>query len=123
MQHNIKMKLTHIKRKTDCVRNEKVLQRVKKEWNIIRRKANWIGHILRGNFLLKQVIEGKIEGEVEAVGRQGRRCKQLLDDLKETRELWKLKEEALDCTVWRTRFGRGCGPVVKQNTERIDYRF
>jgi hypothetical protein len=63
MQHNIKMKLTHIKRKTDCVRNEKVLQRVKKERNIIRtikrRKANWIGHILRGNFLLKQVIEGK----------------------------------------------------------------
>jgi hypothetical protein len=35
------------------------------------------------------------------IGREGRRCKQLLDDLKETRGYWKLKEEALDCTLWR----------------------
>jgi transposase InsO family protein len=28
-----------------------------------------------------------------------------------------LKEEALDRTLWRTRFGRGYGPVVRQNTE------
>jgi hypothetical protein len=28
-----------------------------------------------------------------------------------------LKEEALDCTLWRTRFGRGYGPVVRQTTE------
>jgi hypothetical protein len=51
---------------TDRVRNEEVLQRVKEERNIVhtikRRKANWIGHILRGNWLLKHVIEGKIEG-------------------------------------------------------------
>ena len=50
---------------TDRVRNEEVLQRVKEEKNIIstikRRKANWIGHILRRNCLLKHVIEGKIE--------------------------------------------------------------
>jgi hypothetical protein len=39
-------------------------------------------------------------------GRQGRRCKQLLDDLKENRGYWKLKAEAVDHTVWRTRFGR-----------------
>jgi hypothetical protein len=47
---------------TDCVRKE-VLHRVKEERNIVhtikRRKANWIGHILRSNCLLKQVIEGK----------------------------------------------------------------
>jgi hypothetical protein len=49
--------------------------------------------------------------------RRGRRRKQLVDDLKETREYWKLKEEALDHTVWRTRFGRGCGPVARQNAE------
>jgi len=30
-----------------------------------------------------------------------------------------LKEEALDRTMWRNRFGRGFGPVVRQNTERI----
>jgi len=28
-----------------------------------------------------------------------------------------LKEEELDRTVWRTGFGRGCGPVVRQATE------
>jgi len=38
---------------------------------IKRKKANWIGHILRGNWLLKHVIEGKIKGrkdEEEDVG-------------------------------------------------------
>jgi hypothetical protein len=48
------------------VRNEKVLYRVKEERNIVhtikRRKANWIGHIVRRNCLLKHVIEGKLEG-------------------------------------------------------------
>jgi hypothetical protein len=43
----------------------------------------------------------------EITGSWGRRHKQLLGDLKEKRRYWKLKEEALDCTVWRTRFGRG----------------
>ena len=47
-------------------------------------------------------------------GRQGRRLEQLLDDLKEKRGYWQLKEEALDHTLWRTRFGRICGPVVRQ---------
>jgi predicted urease superfamily metal-dependent hydrolase len=37
-----------------------------------------------------------IEGDIEGIGRQGRRHKQLLDDLKQTRRYWKLKEEALD---------------------------
>jgi hypothetical protein len=105
---------------TDRVRNEEVLHRVKEERNIVktikRRKANWIGHILRRNCLLKQVIEGKLEGRVEMTGRRGRRRKQLLDDFKEKRRHWKLKEEALDRTQWRTRFGRGYGPVVRQTT-------
>jgi hypothetical protein len=39
-------------------------------------------------------------------GRRGRSHKQLLDDLKEKRGYWKLKEEALDHTLWRTLFGR-----------------
>jgi hypothetical protein len=46
-------------------------------------------------------------------GKQGRICKHLLDDLREIKGYWKLKEEALDCTVWRTHFGRGYGPVVR----------
>jgi hypothetical protein len=49
-------------------------------------------------------------------GRQGRRRKQLLGDLKETRGDWKLKEEAPDRTVWRTGFARCCGPVIRQTT-------
>jgi len=49
--------------------------------------------------------------------RRGRRRKKLLDDLKDRRGYYHLKEEALDSTVWRNRFGRGFGPVVRQNTE------
>jgi hypothetical protein len=60
---------------------------VKEERNIVhtikRRKANWIGHVLRRNCLLKLVVKGKIAGRVEMTGRRGRRRKQLLDDLKE----------------------------------------
>ena len=38
------------------------------------------------------------------------------NDLKE-REDTLLKEEALDHTMWRARFGRGFGPVVRQTTK------
>jgi len=44
--------------------------------------------------------------------RRGRRCKKLLDDLKDRRGYCQLKEEAVDRTRWRNRFGRGFGPVV-----------
>jgi hypothetical protein len=54
---------------TDRVRNEEVLHRVKQERNslhtIKRRKANWIGHILHRNCLLKHVIEGETERRIE----------------------------------------------------------
>ena len=53
---------------------------------ISKRKSNWIGHILRRNYLLQQVIEGKVKGETEVTGRRGRRRRKLLDDLKERRE-------------------------------------
>jgi hypothetical protein len=66
---------------------------------------------------VKHVIEGQLEVRIEMTGRQRRRRKQLLDDLKENRSYWKLKEEALDRTVWRTRFGRDYGPVVRQIAE------
>jgi hypothetical protein len=63
------------------------------------------------------VIEGKIEGRREVTGRRGRRCKQLLDDLKEKRGYCKLKEEALDSSLWRTGCGRVYGPVVRRPTD------
>jgi hypothetical protein len=50
-------------------------------------------------------------------GRQGRRCKKLLDDLNERRGYCHLKEQALDRTMWRARFGRDFGPVVRQTTK------
>ena len=50
-------------------------------------------------------------------GRRGRRSRKLLDDLKDRREYSHLKEEALDRTVWRARFGGGFGPVVRQTIE------
>ena len=79
-------------------------------------KANWIGHILRRNCLLQKVIEGRIKGQIEVTRRRGRRHKKLLDDLKDRRGYCQLKEEALDRTAWRNRFGRCFGPVVWQIT-------
>ena len=75
------------------------------------------GHILRRNCLLQRVTEGKIQGGIEVIGRQGRRRRKLLDDLKERRGYSHLKEEALDRTMWRACFGRGFGPVVRQTTK------
>jgi inosine/xanthosine triphosphate pyrophosphatase family protein len=53
---------------TDCLKNEKVLQRVKEERNILHaikcRKANYVGHILCRNCLIKHVVEGKIKGRI-----------------------------------------------------------
>jgi hypothetical protein len=51
------------------------------------------------------------------MGRRGRRSKQLLDGLKETRRYWILKEAELDRTLWRSGFVRGYGPVVRQTGE------
>jgi hypothetical protein len=74
---------------TDHLRNEEVLLRVKEQRNILheirKRKADWIGHILRRNCPLQQVIEGKVKGGMEVTGRRGRRRKKLLDDRKERR--------------------------------------
>jgi len=106
---------------TDYVRDEEVLLRVKKQRNILheirKRKVNWIGHILRRNCLLQRVIEGKIKRGIEVTGRRGRKRRKLLDDLKERRGYSQLNEDAPDCSMWRARFGRGFGPVVRQTTK------
>ena len=71
------------------MRNEDVLLRVKEQRNILheirKRKANWLGHILRRNCLLQRVIERKMKGGIEVTGRRGRRRRKLVDDLKERR--------------------------------------
>ena len=52
---------------TDKITNEEVLRRVGEKRSmletIVRRKKNWIGHIMRGDGLMKEVIEGKMEGK------------------------------------------------------------
>jgi hypothetical protein len=57
------------------VRNEEALLRVSEQRNILhkirKRKANWIGHFLRRNCLLREVIEGKIKGRIEVMRRRG----------------------------------------------------
>jgi hypothetical protein len=106
---------------TDDVRNEDVLLRVKGHRNILheihKQKVNWIGHILHRNCLLQRVTERKIQEGIEVTGRQGRRHRKLLDEFKERRRYSYLKEEALDHTMWRARFGRGFGPMVRQTTK------
>ena len=53
-------------------------------------------------------------------GRRGRRRRKLLDNLKERRGYSHLKEEALDRTMWRARFGRGFGPVIRGITKEMN---
>ena len=72
---------------------------------------------MRRNCLLQRVIEGKTKVGIEVTGRRGRRRRKLLDDLKERRGYSHLKEEALDRTMWRARFGRGFRPVVRQTAK------
>jgi hypothetical protein len=89
------------------VKNE-VFLRVKEQRKILhgtsKQKANWIGHILRRNCLLRQVIEGKIKGVIELTGRRGRRRRKLLDDLKERRGYSDLKNSRshyVESSLWK----------------------
>jgi len=63
-----------------------------------------------------------MEGRIEVAGRQGRRRKQLPDIWGKTRGYWRLKKEALDRAGWRTRFGRGYGPVLRRITKWMNER-
>jgi hypothetical protein len=71
---------------TDHVRNEEVLLTLKEQRNILneisKRKANWIGHVLCRNCLLRQATKGNTKGGIEVKGRLGRRRMQLLDVLR-----------------------------------------
>ena len=86
------------------VTNEQVLGRIRENRTLLNhilcRKANFIGHILRRNCLLHDTIEGQ-RTEVKGVGR-GRTL--LLDDLRNRRRYWELKEEAEDRKRWRRLF-------------------
>ena len=91
-------------KRSEKVTNEQVLDRIGEERkllnNILRRKTNCIGHIQRRNCLLHDAIEGQMT-EVKGVGR---RRTHLLDDLRNRRRYWELKEEAEDRKRWRRQF-------------------
>ena len=82
---------------TDHVRNEEVLLRVNEQRNILheirKRKANWIDHILRRNCLLKQVIEGKIKGEMKVKE----------DEEEDVRSYWMTLRTGEDAVIWRRK--------------------
>ena len=65
------------------------------------------------NGLLKE----RYKGGIEVTGRQEKIRRKLLDVLKERRGYSHLKEEALDRTMWRARFGRGFGPIIRQTAK------
>jgi len=102
-------------------RMKKVWQRLKAERNIlhaiIKRKTNWIGHTLRRNSLIKHITGRNLEES----GIRGRWGKQLLDAVQVKIRYVNLKEGAEDRTLWRTSFGRGYGPVVRQTSQRTNF--
>jgi hypothetical protein len=89
---------------SEKVTNEQVLDRIGEKRtrlnNILRIKANWIDHILRRNCLLCDANEGQVT-ELKGVGR---RKTQFLDDLRNRRRYWEIKEEAEDRKRWRRQF-------------------
>ena len=72
-------KVSWTERKT----NEEVLTMMGERRQLIRRiiktKKRWIGHVLRGNGLLKEVIEGRIDERRP----RGRKRLRMLSELKE----------------------------------------
>jgi Mn-dependent DtxR family transcriptional regulator len=88
------IRITTIPQYLEIVKERKIIL-----YEMGKRKANWIGHILRRHCFLQQVIEGQIKVGIEATGRRARRCRKLLDDLKERKGYSHLTEEALDRIV------------------------
>ena len=86
---------------TEKITNEEVLRRVGEKRSmvetIVRRKKNWIGHIMRGDGLMKEVMEGKMEGKR---GR-GRKRIGMIDELMENKQYGDLKRRAEDRQGWR----------------------
>ena len=87
--------------------NEEVLQVVDEERTlvntIVKRKKNWIGHILRHDGLLREVIEGKMEGKKP----RGRPRMGMLEELKEG-SFAKMKRRAEDRERWSCWVPRTC---------------
>lgn len=88
--------------------NEQVLHDVGEERSmvqtVVKRKKNWIGHVLRGEGMMKDVIEGRVEGK-RAVGR---RRQSMLHELMEEGSYEQMKRKAEDRELWRNWIPRTC---------------
>jgi len=81
------------------------------------RRLTWFATSCIGTASLKHVTGEKTAKWTKVAERRRRRRMQLLNGRKEKREYCKLKREAPNRTQWRTRFGRGYGPLVRQTAE------
>ncbi|KAJ4431738.1 hypothetical protein ANN_20341 [Periplaneta americana] len=86
---------------TDRMRNEAVLERVGEERMMLKlirkRKTNWLGHWLRRNCLLKDALEGMVNGRRV----RGRRRYQMIDDIKIYGSYEETKRKAENRKDWR----------------------
>jgi hypothetical protein len=76
--------------------------------------------ILLGAHPILHISRIRVKGKTAVKGSRGRRYKQLLDDFEENRLYQKLKEKALQRSVWRTHLGRGCGPLIRQTKDLMN---
>jgi len=86
----------------DKVSNAELLQKVQENKSILdtvqRRKFRWIGHILRHDSLLRDIIEGRMKGKVT----RGRKRLQMLSDVI-SKSYEELKREVEDRSWWKKR--------------------
>ena len=90
------------------ITNEAVLKMVGERQEmvdvIIQRKKNWIGHVVRGEGLLREVIEGKMDGKRS----RGRPRIGMLEELKEGKSYQQLKRRAENRSEWKCYVHRTC---------------
>ena len=95
------------------ITNEEVLNKVGEKRSLIntitRRQKNWIGYVLRGNNLIKELIEGRLYGKK----RRGKPRQQMLDFIMERKTYVEMKRLTRDRKSWRKQNDR---PVNRQNT-------
>jgi hypothetical protein len=89
---------------TDKIRNEEVYRIIDEErtiWNNIeKRRTRWIGHTLRRNGFVKNIIEGEIEGKVL----RGRPRDKYMGQIKKKvhcKKCQELRQLVLDRVGWR----------------------